>query len=57
MRKMRKDPIDKMNYEYSKKIREQINCIEYTNGGLLICTGKIESPEICKVIGEIDLFI
>ena len=51
------NPIDKMNYEYSKKIREQINCIEYTNGGLLICTGKIESPEICKVIGEIDLFI
>ncbi len=49
--------IDKLNYEYSKKIREQINCIEYTNGGLLICTGKIESPEICKVIGEIDLFI
>ena len=51
------NPIDKLNYEYSKKIREQINCIEYTKGGLLICTGKIESPEICKVIGEIDLFI
>ena len=49
--------IDKLNYEYSKKIKEQINCILYTKGGLLICTGKIESPEICKVIGEIDLFI
>ena len=49
--------VDRLNIEYSKKIREQINCITYTNSGLLICTGKIESPERTKVIGEIDLFI
>ena len=48
---------DKLSIEYSKKIREQINCITYTTGGLLICTGKIESPERTKVIGEVDLFI
>jgi hypothetical protein len=48
---------DKLNYEYSKKIKEQINCITFTTGGLLICTGKIESPEISKTIGEIDLFV
>ena len=49
--------IDKLNNEYAKKIREQINCITYTRGGLLICTGKIDSPERTKEIGEIDLFI
>ena len=46
-----------INNEFAKKIREQINCIAYTTGGLLICTGKIESPERTKIIGEIDLFI
>ena len=55
--KNKKLNVDKITYENSKKIREQINCITYTTGGLLICTGKIESPEINKVIGEIDLFI
>ena len=45
------------NNEFAKRIREQINCIAYTTGGLLICTGKIESPERTKIIGEIDLFI
>ena len=49
--------IDKINSENAKKIREQINCITYTTGGLLICTGKIDSPERSKEIGEIDLFI
>ena len=49
--------MDKLNLEYSKKIRQQINCITYTKEGLLICSGKIESPEKTKVIGEIDLFI
>ena len=46
-----------INNEFAKKIREQINCIAYTTGGLLICSGKIESPERTKIIGEIDLFI
>ena len=55
--KNKKLNIDKITYENAKKIREQINCITYTTGGLLICTGKIESPEINKVIGEVDLFI
>ena len=48
---------NKNNYDYSKRIKEQINCITYTTGGLLICTGKIESPEKSNLIGEIDLFI
>ena len=48
---------EKINYEYSKRIKEQINCITFTTGGLLICTGKIESPEKKNIIGEIDLFI
>ena len=41
----------------SKRIKEQINCITFTTGGLLICTGKIESPEKKNIVGEIDLFI
>ena len=48
---------NKKNYEFSKRIKEQINCITYTNNGLLICTGKIESPEKSSLVGEIDLFI
>ena len=48
---------NKINFEYSKRIKEQINCITFTKGGLLICTGKIESPEKNNLIGEIDLFI
>jgi hypothetical protein len=48
---------EKINYEYSKRIKEQINCITFTTGGLLICTGKIESPEKKNIVGEIDLFI
>ena len=48
---------NKINIEYSKRIKEEINCMTYTTGGLLICTGKIESPEKSNLIGEIDLFI
>ena len=48
---------NKKIYDFSKRIKEQINCITYTNKGLLICTGKIESPEKSNMIGEIDLFI
>ena len=48
---------NKMYFDFSKRIKEEINCITYTTGGLLICTGKIESPEKSNLIGEIDLFI
>ena len=48
---------NKKNYDFSKRIKEQINCITYTNNGLLICSGKIESPEKSSLVGEIDLFI
>ena len=48
---------NKKMYEFSKRIKEQINCMTYTNNGLLICTGKIESPEKSNLIGEIDIFI
>ena len=48
---------NKKIYDFSKRIKEQINYITYTNNGLLICAGKIESPEKSNLIGEIDLFI
>ena len=47
---------NKIFYDFSKRLKEQINCISYTDEGLLICIGKIESPEKSNIMGEINLF-
>ena len=48
---------NKILYDFSKRLKEQINCITYTNEGILVCVGKIESPEKSNIMGEINLFL